>query len=268
MINLAVCGAAGRMGQRIVALASQDDRLRVAVAMEAGNHPRLDVDAGQHAGIGSLDVPIRAINEADLASSCDVAIDFSLPEGTMAALEACLKAGKPIVIGTTGHTDDQLAEIRDAAQSLPVVHAPNMAVGVNVLFRIAAEVAAALGKDYDCEIVESHHRFKADAPSGTAMELLRQICGATGRDPKTDAIYGRQGRTGERRAGQIGMHALRVGDTVGEHDVHFGCLGETIVLRHSAHTRDTFVRGALRAACWIVDKPVGLYTMQDVLFGG
>jgi len=255
------------MGQRIIALANQDDRFEIAAALEAAGHPALGRDAGEVAGVGTLETPIRPHADAGEGAEFDVLIDFSLPAGTMASLDLCLKTKRPMVIGTTGHADEELARIRTAAETIPVLKAPNMAIGVNVLFRLAGQVAAALGDEYDTEIIESHHRFKADAPSGTAMELLNQVCQATGRDPNADAVYGRQGQTGQRPPRQIGMHALRVGDTVGEHEVHFGCLGETLVLRHVAHTRDTFARGALRAAAWVVGKPPGFYTMQDVLFG-
>ncbi len=267
MTRLAISGAAGRMGQRITTLACQDDRFTVTAGFDLPEHSAIGQDIGELAGIGSIGQPLRPVSDGQTGDGFDVLIDFSLPEGTMAALDLCLASGRAVVIGTTGHAEDQLERIAKAAQTIPVLHAPNMSVAMNVMFRIAGQVAAALGDEYDCEVVESHHRFKADAPSGSAMELLRQVCKATNRDPRTDAVYGRQGRTGERARGQIGMHALRVGDTVGEHDVHFGCLGETLVLRHVAHTRDTFVYGALRAAAWIGDKPIGLYSMQDVLFG-
>jgi 4-hydroxy-tetrahydrodipicolinate reductase len=253
------------MGRRIIALANEDDRFAITCALEAPTHAALGCDAGEQAGIGPLEVPI--VETSDCRAAFDVLMDFSLPAGTTRSLELCLSTRRPIVVGTTGHSDEELATLRSAGQSISVLKAPNMSVGVNVLFRLAGEVAAALGPDYDIEIVESHHRFKADAPSGTAMELLNRICHATDRDPGVDAIYGRRGQTGQRPPGQIGMHALRVGDTVGEHEVHFGCPGETVVLGHSAHTRDTFVRGALRAAHWVADKPAGFYTMQDVLFG-
>jgi len=267
MTRLAVCGASGRMGQRIVALANEDDRFQVTAALDAGDCPGIGRDAGEHAGIGPIGVTVQDIANVEPDLPFDVMVDFSLPAGTKAGLIWCLQTKRPIVIGTTGHPDSQLADIAAAAQTIPVLKAPNMAVGVNVLFRLARQVAAALGEDYDVEIVETHHRFKADAPSGTALELLNQVCEATDRDPHTHAVYGRQGKTGERPRDQIGMSVLRVGDTVGEHEVHFGCLGETLILRHAAHTRDTFVRGALRAAAWLTDKPVGFYTMQDALFG-
>ncbi len=263
MIQLAIFGAAGRMGQRLIALGGQEERLQVVAALEANGHPTIGRDAGEGAGVGHLGVPIQEQPTAEF----DVLIDFSLPEGTMTALDHCLGRNRPIVIGTTGHTAAQLERIHNAAKVIPVLKAPNMSVGMNVLFRITHEVAGALGNEYDIEIVESHHRFKKDAPSGTALELLRQVCQALGRDPVADVAHGRSGETGQRPSRQIGMHALRVGDTVGEHEVHFGCLGETVVLRHSAHTRDSLARGALRAAVWIIDRPVGLYNMQDVLFG-
>ena len=169
-----------------------------------------------------------------------------------------------MIIGTTGLTVSHLAEIADTAADIPIVRAANMSVGVNVLLKIVGEVAAALGEDYDIEIAETHHRFKKDAPSGTAIALARAICRATGKEYTDVAVLGRGGQC-PRNPGEIGMHALRVGDTVGEHTVHFGNLGETITLGHTAHTRDTFARGALRAAQWITAKPSGLYTMQDVL---
>jgi 4-hydroxy-tetrahydrodipicolinate reductase len=169
-----------------------------------------------------------------------------------------------MVIGTTGLTESQLAEVADAAGSIPIVQAPNMSVGVNLLFRLAGQVAKALGAEYDVEITETHHRFKKDAPSGTALALARSICDATGRELADVAVHGRSGES-PRKAGEIGMHALRLGDTVGEHRVDFGCLGETVTVMHSAHSRDTFARGALRAAEWVVGRPAGLYTMLDVL---
>jgi len=260
---LAISGAAGRMGQRLIGLAGEDARFTLVAALEAAGHPALGRDAGETAGMPKTGVPILDRIEADF----DVLVDFSLPAGTLRALDVCLRFKRPLVIGTTGHTPEQLETIRTAATTIPLLKAPNMSVGVNVLFRIAGQVAAALGEAYDIEIVESHHRFKKDAPSGTALELLNRICRATGRNAAEDVVYGRRGDTVDRPPRQIGMHALRVGDTVGEHEVHFGCLGETVVLRHVAHTRDTFVRGALRAAAWLITQPPGFYTMQDVLFG-
>jgi 4-hydroxy-tetrahydrodipicolinate reductase len=195
----------------------------------------------------------------------DVLIEFTRPAGTMHWLEYCLTCRRAIVIGTTGHNREQLDAIERAAAIIPVLKASNMSVAMNLMFRLVAQVAAALGDDYDIEIVESHHRFKADAPSGTAITLRDCIVKATGRDSDRDVVYGRHGDTGQRPPRQIGMHALRVGDTVGDHEVHFGTLGETLTIRHSAHTRDTFALGALRAAAWLAGKPPGRYDMQDVL---
>lgn len=261
MVRLAVAGAAGRMGSRIIALAQADERFEVVCALEAAGHPKIAKDAGELAGLG----PIGLKLQDRLANDFEVLIDFTLPAGTMHWLTVCLAYKRPIVIGTTGHSAEQLVDIEKASARIPVLQASNMSVGVNLMFKLAGQMAAALGDDYDVEIIESHHRFKVDAPSGTALTLRDEIVRATGRDVERDVIYGRQGHTGQRPPRQIGMHALRVGDTVGEHEVHFGALGETLTIKHSAHTRDTFVKGALRAAEWLTRKPAGYYDMNDVL---
>lgn len=261
MVRIAIAGAAGRMGQRILALAQAGKDVDVVAALEKTGHPEIGADAGEKAGLGRLGLPIQDRTETEL----DVLIDFTLPEGTAHWLDYCLAYKRGIVIGTTGHTPDQLAAIESAARSIPVLKAANMSVGVNVLLKAVAQVAAALGEGYDIEIVEAHHRFKMDAPSGTALALRDSIIRATGRDAEKDVIYGRQGQTGKRPGRQIGMHAVRMGDVVGEHEVHFGTLGETVTIKHSAHTRDTFAQGALRAAAWLAGKPAGRYDMQDVL---
>jgi len=261
MVRLAVTGAAGRMGSRIIALARADERFEVVCALEQAGHPAIGQDAGELAGLGPTGLAIQDRP----ASEFDVLIDFTLPAGTMHWLKHCLVHKRPIVIGTTGHSVGQLADIDKAAATIPVLKASNMSVGVNLMFQLVGQMAAALGDDYDVEIVESHHRFKVDAPSGTALTLRDAIVSATGRDAERDVIYGRHGKTGQRPPRQIGMHALRVGDTVGEHEVHFAALGETLTIKHSAHTRDTFVKGALRAAEWLVEQPGGRYDMHDVL---
>jgi len=261
MLRLAVAGAAGRMGSRIVALAQADERFEVVCALEATGHPKIAKDAGEPAGFGPIGLEITD----QLTNEFDVLIDFTLPAGTMHWLKECLSHKRPIVIGTTGHSAGQLADIEKVATTIPVLQASNMSLGVNLMFKLVGQMAAALGDDYDVEIVESHHRFKVDAPSGTALTLRDAIIHATGRDAERDVIYGRQGHTGQRPPRQIGMHALRVGDTVGEHEVHFGALGETLTIKHSAHARDTFVKGALRAAQWLVGKPAGRYDMNNVL---
>ena len=262
MTKIAITGAAGRMGRRIAALALADERFEVVSAMEQAGHEAMGADVGALCGAGHAGV---AVSET-LQGSPDVIVDFSTPEGTLQWLAAARSAGIAMVIGTTGLTESQLAEVADAAGRIPIVQAPNFSVGVNLLFKLAGEVADALGPDYDVEIVETHHRFKQDAPSGTALGIARSICQATGREMEAVLVYGRKGRA-PRKSGQIGIHALRVGDTVGEHSVHFGCLGETVTLSHSAHTRDTFARGALRSAEWVVGREPGLYSMREVLFG-
>jgi 4-hydroxy-tetrahydrodipicolinate reductase len=263
MIKLAVTGAAGRMGSRIVALAMAEPKsFQVVSAMEAAGHKALGSDVGLVAGAGPAGL---AISEG-LQGRPQVIIDFSTPQATLGWLDQAKAGAIAMVIGTTGLTESQLAEVADAASTIPIMQAPNMSLGVNLLFKIAGEVAKMLGPDYDIEIAETHHRFKKDAPSGTALGLARSICQATGRDLASSPVHGRSGNS-PRKPGQIGMHALRLGDTVGEHSVYFGNIGETVTLSHSAHTRDTFARGALRAAGWLLGRPAGLYSMLDVLQG-
>jgi 4-hydroxy-tetrahydrodipicolinate reductase len=260
MTKIAINGAAGRMGRRITALAIEGERFDIMAALEMKGHERLGADLGELAGVGTFGVKLTDT----LADTPDVLVDFSLPEGTMAVLPVCRQRGVAMVIGTTGLTPSQQAEVADTAGEIAIVQAPNFSVGINVLLKVVALVARTLGADYDIEVAETHHRFKKDAPSGTAIALARAVCDATGRDLDEAGVYGREGRC-PRTPGEVGLHALRVGDTVGEHVVHFGNLGETVHVAHSAHTRDTFVRGALRAAEWIVGKGPGLYSMQDVL---
>jgi len=260
MTKIAITGAAGRMGRRIAALAIEAERFDIVAAMELAGHETIGRDVGELAGVGTFGL---AVGDT-LDEPADVMIDFSLPEGTMKFLPVCRERKIAAIIGTTGLTASQQAEITDTAGQIPIVQAANFSVGINVLLKAAAMVAKTLGEDYDIEVAETHHRFKKDAPSGTAIALARSICRATGKDFEAAAVFGREGQC-PRNRGEIGMHALRVGDTVGEHTVHFGNLGETVHLGHTAHTRDTFVRGALRAAEWIKDKYPGLYDMQDVL---
>jgi 4-hydroxy-tetrahydrodipicolinate reductase len=260
MNTLAIIGAAGRMGRRLSALAIEGEVFDLAAALEQVGHEDLGKDIGELAGMGPFGL---AVADA-LSDHPDVAVDFSLPEGTMHWLPVLRKKGVPLILGTTGLTESQLAELADSASDIPVVHASNYSVGMTVLFELVGQVAGALGPDYDIDIAETHHRFKADAPSGTALTLAKNICAARNVEPGETLVYGRGGRE-PRQSGEIGMHALRLGDTVGEHSVHFGCLGETVTLSHSAHTRDTFARGALRAAEWVVGKKPGLYDMTDVL---
>ena len=262
MTRIAITGAAGRMGRRLAALAIETELFDIVAAMETPGHGDLGRDVGELAGAGRFGLPVSDA----LTGNPEVLIDFSLPEGTMQYLPLCRQRRVAMVIGTTGLTESQSAAVADAAGDIAIVHAANMSVGVNVLLRVIGQVASALGSDYDVEVAETHHRFKKDAPSGTAIALARAVCAALGKDYGETAVLGRGGQC-PRTPGEIGMHALRLGDTVGEHTVSFGNLGETISISHSAHTRDTFVRGALRAAQWVAGKTPGLYSMQDVLFG-
>ena len=274
-ITLAVNGAAGRMGRRLVAISQEVAELKLVAALDAADVADQGRDAGELAGVGPLGVPLTAA--LPQAGKVDVMIDFSSPAGTAAMIEKVIAAasaasakgagtagGVRMVIGTTGLSKEIEAAIARAAEHVAIVYAPNMSVGVNVLLKVAAELARLLGPAYDIELVEAHHRFKKDAPSGTALALARSIAAATGRDLADDACYGRHGDC-PRKEGEIGIHAVRAGDIVGDHTIFYGALGERIELRHVASTRDTFVRGALRAAIWLAHKPAGLYTMQDVL---
>ena len=259
--KIAIIGAAGRMGRRIVALAAENEAFDIVCATEYSGSPDLGRDAGQLAGVGALGIELTDELSGDKP---DVAIDFSLPDGTMKFLGPCRDAGIAMVIGTTGLTDAQEAEILEAARTIPIVKAGNYSMGITLLCKLAAIAAEALGDNYDIEITETHHRFKKDAPSGTAIMLAKSICQAVSKDYDESAVFGRQGDC-PRNPGEIGMHAVRLGDTIGEHTISFGSLGETVTLGHSAHTRDTFVRGALHAGKWLEGRAPGMYDMTDVL---
>ena len=261
MIRIAINGAAGRMGRRLVDLISREKELRLVAALEQEGHPDERRDAGELAGCGALGLKISP----EWAEQADVMIDFSAPAGLMQRLPEALRMNCALLIGTTGLTDHEKAALARASHKIPILVAPNMSIGVNLLFKLAGQIAAALGEEYDIEIVETHHRFKKDAPSGTALRLAEEIAGATGRDAARDAVHGRHGAYVERKRGEIGIHAVRAGDIVGDHTVIFSTLGERIELTHRAHTRDTFVRGAIRAARFLAGKPAGVYSMSDVL---
>jgi 4-hydroxy-tetrahydrodipicolinate reductase len=264
LIRAAVTGAAGRMGAQILRVLSESEGIRLAGAVERPDHPGVGQDAGLAAGLGALGVPIRGRLEAVLGDT-DVVIDFTSAAASLAHWVVVRRAAKAIVIGSTGFTAAQKEEIGRDVGGARVFLAPNMSVGVNVLFRAVAEVARLLGEGYDVEIVETHHRFKKDAPSGTALGLAEAVAGALGRDLSKEAIHGREGIVGERTRGEIGIHAVRAGDVVGDHTVVFGGLGERIEVTHRASSRETFARGAVRAACWLPSQPPGVYDMMDLL---
>ena len=257
MIRLAVAGAAGRMGRCVLELAARDPRFEITAALVAGEKLRAD---------------------------CDVVIDFTDSAGTMQWLEACGTRRVPMVIGATGHDEAQLARIAQVARSIPIVKAANFSVGMQTVLNVLGGIAKELGDEYDVEIVETHHRHKIDAPSGTAKAMVEQIVAARpfrtrsasdgpGADPlagargsdSTPVVFGRWGKVGERPKGEIGVHSIRMGEIVGQHEIHFSGPGETITIRHTAHSRETFAAGALRAAAWIIGKPPGLYSMRNVL---
>lgn len=258
---LVINGAAGRMGRRIVAMAYETKQFDIVGAADYAQHPDLGKDAGLLAGIEPINVDLTA----GFPDSADVMIDFSLPQAADRAIDYCAKNSVALVMGTTGLSPSQIGKLNNASHKIAIVQATNMSLGMNLLFATVGKVAKALGEDYDIEIVEAHHRFKKDAPSGTALSLAEAVCKETGRDYPGCLVHGREGKETTRQKGTIGMHALRGGDIVGEHSVIYTTLGETVTISHSAHTRDTFVRGALRAAEWLVGQKSGLYNMQDVL---
>jgi 4-hydroxy-tetrahydrodipicolinate reductase len=264
VIQLVVAGAAGRMGGRIIALAQESGDLAVAAALERPGHPALGADAGETAGVRRLGVPITP--DAGTALTRDrVLVEFTAPEPTVEHVRLAAAQGARAVIGTTGLSAAQQAELKTAGARSAILYSPNMSLGVNLAFRVLALMARALGDDYDVEITEIHHRLKKDAPSGTAARMAEVIAEALGRDLGTAGVYGRHGMVGERGPKEIGVHALRGGDVAGEHTVTFAALGERLELTHRAHTRDTFARGALRAVRFIAAAKPGLYSMADVL---
>lgn len=263
-VRAVVCGAAGRMGGRVIHQVIAHPELTLSGAVERTDHPAVGQDVGLAAGAEPQGVAVAG-SLAEALDGADVVLDFTHPEASLAHLEEAAKAGCAVVIGTTGFTDEQRAAIEQVGPTTRSVVAPNMSVGVNVMFKVAAELARLLGEDYDVEIVEAHHRFKKDAPSGTAVRLAEVVAHALGRDLGAVGVYGRKGIIGERKSEEIAVMTLRAGDITGEHTLMFGGIGERIELTHRAHNRDNFARGAARAARWVVDQPPGLYDMQDVL---
>ena len=258
-IRIAIHGAAGRMGQRLVALAAADTELAIVAAIDGSAHPRLGEDAGTIAGVRALGVPLSA----DLDAAADAVIDFSVPAAAEKIIDVCRQKKIPLVVATTGFEQPQLQKLHAAAQEIPLLWSPNMSLAVNLTMKLAEMAATALkDRDADVEILERHHRFKEDSPSGTALKFGSIIAGAMG---LTTHRHGREGRPGRRPHEEIGYHAIRVGDNPGEHTIVFGMLGETIELSVRATNRDCYALGALAAAKFLVDKQPGLYGMNDVL---
>jgi 4-hydroxy-tetrahydrodipicolinate reductase len=260
MTTIAITGAAGRMGTRLIALAHADGGFQISAAIERPDHPQIGHDAGELAGVGSIGTTITH----DLQQTPQVLIDFSAPAAMRHWLSHCRGRGIAMLIGTTGLQWGDQTAIDQAAAEIAVLQAPNMSLGVNLLFKVAAEIAKRLGDEYDIDIVEAHHRFKKDAPSGTAMGLADSILQATGKS-RDALVHGRHGDDLARKRGEIGMHALRIGDEIGTHTAYFAALGERLELSHKATSRDTFAMGALRAARWLAGRGPGRYTIADVL---
>jgi 4-hydroxy-tetrahydrodipicolinate reductase len=262
--DVVVAGAAGRMGRRLVALIHESEDLRLAGALVAPGRSAVGQDAGEVAGIGRIGLAIAGRPE-DVLGRNRVLVEFTTPEASLAHLRLVAEVGGGAVVGTTGFSGVQREEIARLAARIPLVLASNMSVGVTVALRVLADMARLLGEDYDVEITEIHHRFKKDAPSGTALSMAEAVAGALGRDLGAVGVFGRHGLAGERTRPEIGVMSLRSGDVVGEHTVTFGTLGERLELTHRAHSRDTFARGALRAIRFVAAAPPGLHSMQDVL---
>jgi 4-hydroxy-tetrahydrodipicolinate reductase len=252
------------MGRRVVDVMRADTALQLVGAVSHAAHPALGRDAGEVAGVGPLGVSLTH-NLVDVLPPADVIIDFSVPEATITYLRTAADLHKAMVIGTTGFTAAQREEIGQLSQRVPCLVAPNMSVGVQVMFQLLQQLVTLLGPDYDVEILEMHHRMKVDAPSGTALRMAAIVAEALGRKVDDVAVYERRGVVGRRSANEIGMQAVRAGDIVGEHTVIFGGIGERLELVHRSQSRDTFAQGALRAAKWIVRQPPGLYGMEDLL---
>ncbi|MEX0739386.1 MAG: 4-hydroxy-tetrahydrodipicolinate reductase [Pseudohongiella sp.] len=265
MIRIAIAGVAGRMGKTLVqAVADRADDARVAAGTTLADDPQAGQDIGLIAGTGMLQVAASTSLDS-CADSFDVLIDFTSPAATLTHLNACRRQKKAMVIGTTGFTAEQKQQISDAANDIPIVFAPNMSAGVNVSLRLLALAAKALGDDVDIEIVETHHRHKKDAPSGTALRMGEVIADALGRNLDDVAVYGREGISEERDRKTIGFATIRAGDVVGDHTVIFAGNGERLEITHKASSRMTFASGAVRAAIWLGDRSPGLYSIDDVL---
>ena len=264
MTKVIIAGAAGRMGQRIAYMVQQHPDLEIVAGFEQPDNPNVGRDIGEVAGFGAIGVAI-APSLAEVVNSGDVLIDFTFHAATMEFAKECAAAGKAMVIGTTGLSQDNLDELRAMSDKMAIVQSANMAVGVNVMFKIAKKIASVLGDDYNMEIVEAHHNMKKDAPSGTALRLGEMLAEGVERNLADVGVYERNGIIGERSKEEIGIQTIRGGDIVGEHTIYYCGPGERIELTHRAHSRDNFARGAAAAAAWLTGKSSGMFTMFDVL---
>ncbi len=262
-VRIAVLGAGGKMGRAVVRAVANAEGAVLAAAVERPDFPHLAADIAQLAGLPAWGV--RVTDQRPAKGTADVWIDFSSPAATVADVQAAAAAGAAIVVGTTGLSPADKEKIAAVAKTIPVVFTPNMSVGVNVMLKLVADAARTLGAAYDIEILETHHRDKRDAPSGTALRLAEAVAGASGRNLASTARYERHGDIGPRTAAEIGIQTLRGGDVVGDHTVFFLGQGDRIEITHRASSRDTFAHGAVRAALWLAGKPAGLFDMRDVL---
>ncbi|WP_211327559.1 4-hydroxy-tetrahydrodipicolinate reductase [Umboniibacter marinipuniceus] len=264
MTTIAIVGAGGRMGRALISAVTESADMNLSAATARAGSSLLGVDAGELAGVGKLDVTV--VSSDELAhQQFDVLIDFSQPELSLENLRVCAEMNAAVVLGTTGFNQQQREQINHFAQRIPIVFSANMSVGVNVAHKLLAMAAQAMADDYDIEILEAHHRFKKDAPSGTALAMGEVIAETIGRDLNDVAIYGREGFTGERDSETIGFATVRGGDVVGDHTVMFLGDGDRLEITHKASSRNTFAKGAIKAARWLQGQPNGLYSMSNVL---
>ena len=262
-MRIAIAGSSGRMGRMLIETVLKAEDMQLAAALDVAGSAYLGKDAGELVG-APCGTPIRADFDAALAG-VDCLIDFTRPAGTLAHLASCRKHGVAMVIGTTGMEAEQKKAIEHAGRDIPIVFAPNMAVGVNLVFKLLDTAARVLAQGYDIEVIEAHHRHKVDAPSGTALRMGEVVVAALGRDLKRCAVYGREGVTGERDPSTIGFATVRGGDIVGDHTVLFAGTGERVEITHKAASRMPYALGSLRAARFLAGRKSGLYDMQDVL---
>ncbi|WP_240223161.1 4-hydroxy-tetrahydrodipicolinate reductase [Rheinheimera hassiensis] len=263
MPSIGIFGANGRMGRALITVAKEQQLNLTAATVRSGSD-LIGVDAGELAGVGKLGLLLSATG-TDSIKNADIWVDFTMPEAMLAHLQLAVAAKKAMVIGVTGLTDAQYQQVQQAGEHIPIVWAPNMSVGVNLLLHLVQTAAKVMGQTADIEIIEAHHRFKKDAPSGTAMAIGASIAKALDRDLAKVAVYGREGITGERQQQTIGFATVRGGDIIGDHTALFADLGERLEISHKASSRNTFAQGALRAALWLQNKQSGLYSMQQVL---
>jgi len=264
MTNIAITGAVGRMGTTLIKTVSETGGVNLTAAIERAGITNIGADAGEAAGVGSSG--IRIVDDLDsVIDQFDILVDFTVADATEKNLETCARAGRAMVIGTTGLSKIQSLRLDEISRTIPIVYAPNYSVGVNATFKLLEIAAGIFGDDVDIEIIEAHHRHKVDAPSGTALKMGEIIAAALKRDLNQVASYGREGNTGERARETIGFHSIRAGDIIGEHTVMFTGIGERLEITHRALSRSNFAQGAIRSAIWLADQAPGLFDLQDVL---